>query len=121
MCNNFLISSKRVTSILALIIIPSIIFSSCGLMVYLFSSGQVTQALSVFSALIGIAGTVAGHYFGSKASEKGVSAMVKTNNRVLESKDREITELRDINYRGLNFRNPRNNTISEMNNLDNIV
>jgi uncharacterized protein (UPF0333 family) len=121
MCNNFLNSSKKITSALALIIIPSIIFSSCGLMIYLFAAGQITQALSVFSALIGIAGTVAGHYFGSKASEKATTAMVKSHNKTLDSKEREIVELRGINLRGVNQRMPNQNNIMEMNEIDNIV
>jgi ABC-type multidrug transport system permease subunit len=118
MCGTFLNSSKKITSTLALIIIPSVIFSSCGLMIYLFASGQVTQALSVFSALIGIASGVSGYYFGSKASEKGVSAMVKTNNKVLDSKEREITELREIS-RGImmNERNRPNDHILNMNEI----
>jgi len=109
-------SSKKITSTLALIIIPAIIFPSSGLMIYLFATGQIRDALSVFSALIGIAGMVVG-YFGSKASDKATSVMVKTHNKIIDSKEKEIIELREINLRGRNIPN----RVLEMNELENIV
>jgi len=101
MCDK--LTKNNITSLLAIIIVPPVILCACAMMIYLFVSNQATQGLSLFSALIGITGAVSGHYFGSKASDKATKAMVESHRSVLESRDREITTMRGVNYQNVNL------------------
>jgi len=91
MCENL---TKNIVSILAIVIVPPVTLCSCALMVYLFVSGKTTEALSVFTGLIGMSGGVSGYFFGSKSSEKATKAIIETNRAVIESREREINLLR---------------------------
>ncbi len=101
MCDK--LTKNNITSLLALIIVPPVTLCSCAVMIYLFVTGETTQGLSIFSALIGITGAVSGHYFGSKASDKATKVMLESHRSVLESREREINTLRGIDYQTVNL------------------
>ena len=102
---------KTVRASIALIIIPTIIFFSCAMMIMFFIKGQYESALGILSALSGIAGTVIGYYFGSRSAESAADTISNMEHDIIESKNREI-EFRnheiEIQSRNLSYQNPNN-------------
>ena len=79
-----------VRAILAIMIIPPVVLASVALMILMFVQNQFTISLSILSGLTGLAGSIVGYYFGSKAADKATSAIVDAHSSALQAKDAVI-------------------------------
>ena len=109
------IPSGSVRSIIALIIIPTIIALSGAGMIILFIQKNNEGALSILAGLMGILGTVVGYYFASRSSASATKAIEKMSHENLENMKLEIGKIGDLKTTILS-RLPNSNNHSNDNN-----
>lgn len=79
-----------VRSILALIIIPTIISLAGAAMIIMFIRGENENALGILSGLTGILGTVVGYYFASRSSATASKAITDMAHENMENMKLEL-------------------------------